>query len=164
MEYDSAKYIVVDQSTHNYGDVRVGATTRWFLEIQNQGDEMLDINSITIDDQNFYPETGIEYPLGIQVLGSNSVGVWFNPTQIINYSGVMIINSNDPVNSTLNIDVSGVGDDVDLSIGQGLWSYDINTGYDNSVKAITYINDVSGDGKYDVIIASEDDYIYKRVW
>ena len=156
--FDGPK-IVVDQSTHNYGDVRVGATTRWFLEIQNQGDEMLDINSITIDDQNFYPETGIEYPLGIQVLGSNSVGVWFNPTQIINYSGVMIINSNDPVNSTLNIDVSGVGDDVDLSIGQGLWSYDINTGYDNSVKAITYINDVSGDGKYDVIIASEDDYI-----
>jgi len=47
----------------------------------------------------------------------------------------------------------------DHPIGSVIWQYQISGGWDNSVKAISSISDVDGDGIDDVIACSEDDYI-----
>ena len=37
------------QNAHDYGAVRLNAQTRWFLDISNQGNQVLTIDDITID-------------------------------------------------------------------------------------------------------------------
>ncbi|MEA3503887.1 MAG: choice-of-anchor D domain-containing protein [Bacteroidota bacterium] len=155
----SGPKIVVSQESHNYGNVRINATTRWFLEIENHGDEILDINSVTIGDEHFFLDQATELPMGVQVLGSESIGIWFNPTELVEYFSVIIINNNDPENSVLNISVLGEGEFVDLSVGAVLWDYTIDAGYDNSAKAIININDVTGDNYQDIVVASEDNFV-----
>ena len=49
--------------------------------------------------------------------------------------------------------------DVPLPIGTPLWSYLIDVSFDNSPKAMAPIGDISGDGRPDVIVCSEDDFI-----
>ncbi|MFW5705777.1 MAG: choice-of-anchor D domain-containing protein, partial [Bacteroidota bacterium] len=45
-------------TSHDYGDVRLNAMTRWFLQVQNIGDELLTVSDITIDDPAFFVDAG----------------------------------------------------------------------------------------------------------
>ena len=55
--------------------------------------------------------------------------------------------------------LQGTGIGRDYPIGEIIWQYYITGGSDNSVKAITPIPDINGDGIDDVIVCSEDYYV-----
>ncbi len=151
--------IYVPETSHNYSSVRVNAYTRWFMEIQNVGDETLIIGSIYCNDTHFIVDYDVNFPINISVLDTTQIGIWFNPEEDITYNGTMFILSNDTDESPFEVILEGTGDDSDYSIGEVIWSYQISTSYDNSPKAIAPISDISGDNKDDVVICSEDNYI-----
>jgi len=145
-------------TNHNYGNVRKNALTRWFMQVQNQGDATLTIDAITSDNATFYKDENIVFPINIGIMQSLDIGVWFHPTDAIAYNGMLNIASND-LNSPAAVTLDGTGIDQDYNIGDELWYYNINTGYDNSPKAIQHVSDINGDSIDDVIICSEDNFI-----
>ena len=151
--------IFVPESTHNYGLVRLNALTRWFMEIENSGDETLIISSIYSDDDCFFVDQDVSFPINIGVLGSEMVGIWFSPDQPTSYSATISIESNSVDKSIYEVSVTGSSNDADYPIGYTLWNYMIDTSWDNSPKAIDYISDINGDGVDDVIVCSEDNFI-----
>jgi hypothetical protein len=152
-------YIHLTQSTHNYGLVRTNATTRWFMEIVNRGDELLIIDDIAVDDAHFYVGDSLTLPIQIGTLGSVDIPVWFQPEEDVPYSATLSVSSNDPVQDPADATLLGTGLLAQYPMGSELWSYDIDTSFDNSPKAMAAIPDVSGDGIADVIVCSEDDFV-----
>jgi len=151
--------IRISDTQHDFGSVRSGAFTRWFLFVESIGDESLTIESLTSNSGHFIIDEGIEFPLSISPLGAENFGIWFNPTVAGTYSGTVLVSSNDPQNPTSEVNLSGSGFDQDFATGDLFWEYNIDVGYDNSPKAIGAINDISGDGVNEVIVASEDNHI-----
>ncbi len=152
--------IYVPVTSHDYGLVRINAITRWFMEIQNIGDETLVIDSIYCDDTHFIVDYDVSFPINIGVLDTIQIGVWFNPEEAILYEGTLFIESNDPDNNPFEVTLEGTGDDSQYEIGETLWQYQITTSsYDNSPKAIAPIQDINADNISDVIICSEDNYV-----
>ncbi len=151
--------IVVAPSSINYGSVRMGAITGRYVEISNQGDEALEINELEFDITEYYVDDTVELPIIIPSTESYNLRIWFNPDDAISYNGACTIHSNDTVTPMVSVTLDGDGDDSSYPIGQQLWQYQINTGYDNSPKAIAPISDVTGDEVDDVIICSEDNFV-----
>jgi hypothetical protein len=107
----------------------------------------------------FIIDESVEFPISISTLNSVMVGIWFNPQEESNYGGKLSIESNDPNNNPYYVNIAGDGLLKNWLIGESLWNYYINVGFDNSPKAITPIADVTGDGIDDVIVCSEDYFI-----
>lgn len=156
---NSGPSLYVPYDIHDYGDVRVNAFTRWFLEIENIGDETLIVSNIIPNDDVFIIDESVVFPINIPTLDSVLVGIWFNPTTDANYGGKLSIENNDPANNPYFVNIEGTGIIKDYPIGDPLWHYNIITGYDQSPKAISPIQDITGDNVDDVIICSEDNYI-----
>ncbi|MBN3035816.1 MAG: choice-of-anchor D domain-containing protein [Bacteroidales bacterium] len=155
----SGPHINITTLSHDWGSVRMNAHTRWFLEILNDGSQMLEISDIQISDPHFYLDPGITFPIQVPVMVTHQVGIWFNPDQAVSYSGTAGIISNAPGQSPFDIALSGAGIDQDWPMGSLFWYYTITTSYDNSPKAMGPIPDITGDGVDDVIICSEDGYV-----
>jgi hypothetical protein len=156
--YDDA-YLEILDDDQNYGDVRVDATTRWFLEIRNLGDATLIINQITVDQQQYYVDQGISFPVNIQPLATAQFGIWFSPDSDLDYEATTSIVSNDAYENPNEVSLSGSGLRQDWPIGEVFWSYQLPYDFDISIKGIHKIKDVTGDGVNDVIVCSEDNYI-----
>jgi len=152
-------HIIVPVQSHNYGSIRMYATTRWYLEIQNDGSGQLEVTDITIDDPHFYLDENVSFPVNIGVLESAEIGIWFNPDDEITFDAVAEIFHNDITQGSIEVSLSGAGIEDDYPMGENLWNFNINTAYDNSPKAIASITDVSGDGVADVIVCSEDNFV-----
>lgn len=149
----------VPVANYNYGTIRKGATKMWKMEVQNTGNATLTINSLEVDDPNFYIEDNFSLPISLAPLGQAYFNIWFWPGEGIAYEATLSIFSNDPDNNPFLVGLTGAGQDGQYPIGTVLWQYYITTSYDNSPKAIHYIPDINGDGVADVIICSEDNYI-----
>lgn len=146
-------------TSHNYGVIREKASERWFLEIANHGDEMLEITGLELFHSDFYTMDVSEIPIDIPVLGDTEIGVWFHPQGLDAYSATMLVSSNDDDNSPVAVELNGEGEPAPENMGADLWHHYITEGYDNSVKAFAYIPDINEDGRYEIIAASEDNYI-----
>jgi PKD repeat protein len=153
----SGPHIEVNASTHNYGDIRLYAMTRWFLEITNNGNTLLEVSEINFNNEQFLIND-IEFPLSLGVLETEQVGIWFHPLETGSIEGTATIFHNDASQSELEISLQGESVDQEYPIGDPFWNYTINTSWDNSIKAITTISDISGDNVDDVIICSEDGF------
>ena len=151
--------IVVTPTNLNYGSIRVGALTGRYIEISNQGSGNLEITQFDFDDTQYILDDIVELPLIITPANEVDVRIWFNPQSTGVISATMTIHSNDPAALTTDIALSGTGDNTQYAIGSILWQYQINTGYDNSPKAIAPIEDINGDDMGDVIICSEDNFV-----
>lgn len=156
---NSGPSLFVPENVHDYGDIRVGAFTRWFLEIENIGDAPLIITEIVSNDEVFIIDESITFPITIQTLDSVLVGIWFNPQSDASYGGKLSIENNDPGNNPYYVNISGDGLLKNWVIGEELWYYDITESFDNSPKAIEPIPDITGDTVDDVIVCSEDNFI-----
>ena len=152
-------HINVPVQVHDFNNVRMNATTRWFLEIQNDGDAMLEVSGISISDEHFYLDGSVSFPISVGVLESANVGIWFHPGAATGYNAYAEISHNDLTQGNIFINLLGTGIDQEYEMGDVLWSYTITTSWDNSVKGIAPIQDVSGDGIRDVIACSEDDFV-----
>jgi hypothetical protein len=152
--------MVVDPASHDYGQVRNGAWTRWFMDILNNGSEPLIIDQITLTNTiNFDIDDGAEVPLEINTLETGRIGFWFHPMESTVYLDSATVSSNDPDSATLNVTLTGAGLDQLYPVGEPLWWYIIEDDIDASPKAITPIDDITGDKINDVIVCSEDDKI-----
>jgi len=147
-------------SNYSYGYVRVNAVTRWWMQIENLGDENLEIISIESTEPTIIIDANTSFPISISPLEVIEVGVWFSPPENITYQGVLTIQNSDPLNPSPEVTVGGTGlDPGGYPIGDQMWQHTINSGWDNSPKAIAPIADISGDGVGDVIICSEDNFV-----
>jgi hypothetical protein len=151
--------IDIEIAKHDFGQVRNGAHTRWFVDVTNQGEQQLVIENVTSDNELFYIDPDLELPMSLSTLESTQIGVWFNPQSVCSCSGQIDINSNDPNQNPLLLHVYGSGNDSEYPIGTALWSSQFTDDWDNSFKAIASISDMNGDGKSDLIACSEDNFI-----
>jgi len=151
--------INVPVTSYSYGYVRINAMTRWFMQIENIGDENLEISGIESNEPTISIDDNTEFPLSISPLEVIQVGVWFSPPTAITYQGMLEISSNDPLNPSVEVTVGGTGLETDYVIGSQVWMTTINSGWDNSPKAIAPIEDISGDGVGDVIVCTEDNFV-----
>ncbi|NIP44455.1 MAG: choice-of-anchor D domain-containing protein, partial [candidate division Zixibacteria bacterium] len=151
--------INLPQASHNYGPVRVGAYTRWFMTIENGGNDILTISNISSDEPAFTLSSDVTFPIDIAVLDEVQIGVWFHPDMDMAYTGNLTISSNDPDENPLTVPLDGSGSGTEWPIGDTLWEYVFTTGTDQSPKAILSIPDITGDGVADVVVATEDYFI-----
>ena len=151
--------IIVTQTSHDYGTIRMNAYKRWFLELHNIGDEVLSIESISSSSANFIIDESFAFPIEITTLDSALIGIWFNPDEGIYFNGEVNIVCNDPAHGNIMVDLEGEGNDQTWPMGEILWYYNINSSWDNTPKAISAIPDITGDGVDDVVTCSEDNYI-----
>ncbi len=145
-------------TAHNYGVIREKASERWTLEIENQGDEILEISSAELSEEEFY-FNDVEFPIEIPVLGTGVLPFWFLPQEVNAYEDDVILTTNDPLNSTTSIQLEGSGEPAPEEMGAELWYHSITEGYDNTPVAFEYLPDLNNDGKYEVVVGSEDNYI-----
>ncbi len=151
--------IDVSSSAHDYGAVRAGAHTRWFLRIENRGNQLLTIDDLAVNSARFYVDAAAAPPIDLAPLETLDVGVWFNPIADAAYAATLDVHSNDPAQDPASVSLEGAGDAGPRPIGAVLWSYTIDNGFDNTPKAMASIPDISGDGVADVIVCSEDNFI-----
>ncbi len=151
--------IQIAESSHDYGNIRMNAFTRWFLNIKNYGDQTLVISAITSDDSAYIVDASVSFPINIATLDSVLIGVWFHPTAAEGYHGSLSIINNDSAHSPSVVSLDGVGILQNYPIGQSLWSYLINDNYDNSPKAILPLQDITGDTISEVVVGSDDNHI-----
>ncbi|MBU2651545.1 MAG: choice-of-anchor D domain-containing protein [Bacteroidetes bacterium] len=151
--------IVITQSTHDYGLVRMNAYTRWFLEIKNIGSESLSITEINSSIPEFIVEQETVFPIELLPLETAEIGIWFHPVQGSYYNGELEIVNNDLAHNPTMVFLEGEGNDAQWPIGEALWYYYIDESFDNSPKAIHPVKDITGDGVDEVVVCSEDNNI-----
>jgi hypothetical protein len=157
---NSGPYLYLETDSIGFGEVRVGAYTRWELEVQNKGDQTLEITDISSADPDyFFPDDRDTLPISLEPLESTQLGIWFAPGDETDYATTLSITSNHTGQNPYAFSATGSGLLKDWPIGEVFWEYQIVDLIDGSPKSINQIPDVTGDGVDDVIIASEDDYI-----
>ncbi len=152
-------HINITDTTHNWGDRRKGAYSRWKLPVNNNGSQNLVITGLTSSDAAFTVDPSVILPVTLLPLQTVELGLWFHPTAGNSYTGTMSIASNATGQNPFIIHLEGAGVDTVYPVGTPLWTYVITTGFDNSPKGIRPIQDITGDGVDDVVVASEDNYV-----
>ncbi|MEQ8924275.1 MAG: S8 family serine peptidase [Fulvivirga sp.] len=98
--------IQIDENNLNFGELFVGATKRDSVLISNVGTDELTFSSISNSISEFDLTIG---DLNIPAGGSEYIYVEFTPSSAINYSDEIILNSNDPDESSVIISLEGIG-------------------------------------------------------
>jgi len=151
--------ISLTEGSHDWGTTRINSYSRWLLTVENHGDAVLTISDVSSDDGHFIVDKDLILPIDIGVLSSGQIGIWFQPETDIQYVSSIRISSNDPDSDPVEVPVNGIGLDKSWPMGDTLWQFLIDVSYDNSPKAIAYIEDMTEDGFPEVIVCSEDDYV-----
>ena len=157
----TAPYLIFSPPSLTYGNKRVNSTSYIELELRNGGSETLQIDSMVLGNDNFYFENA-ETPITINALTSAYVRVWFNPSMTISYTDSITVYSNaSNGRSILFVSLSGAGINVNPELGNIFWQTVVppNPGtsfQDLQVRAMIGLNDISGDGKNDLIVCSRN--------
>ena len=155
----SGPVIYLPENSHDFGEVRIGATTRWLLEIKNLGDEALIVDTAYFSENNgFYFEGSLVFPLEILPLDSLNFAIWFQPGSEGEYFSTLKIANNDTGQDTTEVALSGSGLTKNWEIGEEFWVYSANSGDSNSIRSIISTNDISGDGIADVVVATRNGF------
>lgn len=156
----TAPYLLSNPAVINFGTKRVISTSYIELNLINGGSAPLQIDSITLNSEYFYFEF-LNTPTTIAPLSSDLVRVWFNPDLPKDYTDSVTIYSNASNGSVIHISVSGSAETPDPELGNIYWQTAVppnpGTSYqDLQVRAMIELNDVSGDGKNDLIVCSRN--------
>ncbi len=101
-----APEIEVLPASLSFGSVTVSASSQKTFTIRNIGTALLNVNSITSPDGfTVHPSTGFT----VSENGNRIVTVTFSPTAVKSYSGNITINSDDPDEPQVTVNVSGIG-------------------------------------------------------
>ncbi|MFN3820765.1 MAG: choice-of-anchor D domain-containing protein, partial [bacterium] len=101
--------IVLSENAHDFGDVEIGQVETWSLTIRNRGDGALVISRMVIEGNEAFIGDFGEMPITIMPGGAYSVEISFRPEEEREHSAQMIIESNDPDNEELRVNLSGRG-------------------------------------------------------
>jgi hypothetical protein len=157
----SGPVIFLPETNHNFGPVRTYATTRWFLEIQNLGDETIVIDTAYFSvNAQYYFDQSIVFPLEISPSDSLLMGIWFQPNGEDEYFSFLEIINNDQSHDTVEVELSGAGITKIWEMGEEFWAFSGIPENDNSIRSILSTSDISDDGIDDMAVASAGDLIY----
>jgi len=98
--------IHVPVTSHDYGTVTVGNSSTWNCQVQNTGSANLVINSVTIPGGQPISTTFVT-PATITPGNSVNIPLTYTPTTGGALNTLVSINSNDPVNPTVNVTLTG---------------------------------------------------------
>ena len=152
-------HITLPYSSHDWGDRRAGAYSRWQLPITNDGDALLTISALNMSNPNFFVDESVVLPMTVMSTGTGYIPIWFHPEAGTDYDGTLTIVSDATGQTSLDVDLEGSGIETDYPIGTLLWNFQITGSYDNSPKAIMPIQDITGDDVDDVLVGSEDNFV-----
>ncbi|MBL1213042.1 MAG: choice-of-anchor D domain-containing protein [Ignavibacteriae bacterium] len=157
--------IALSTYSYDFGEVWVASdgVAKFDLEIANQGNVDLDISDMNLS----LPEYAFEsvlFPYSIAANDTLTIEVRFTPSGAGLFADTLKIYSNDPANSIEKLALEGTGFNGDYSYGYMFWNYTIPdnpaTGFqDKTLEALRPINDITGDGVSEIIVASENYYI-----
>jgi len=146
----------------NYGLRRVGSNSPMTMTIQNLGAEALSITAINNDNPEFYLDP-VTLPVTVDSLGNTSFRVWFQPSSGVAFTDTLKITSNavSSLAAVTNVLLTGTGDPTGVPIGQPLWSFTVpdhpsGSNFGRLVKGVRAIDDITGDGKADVVVSTEN--------
>jgi hypothetical protein len=146
-------------SSYNFGTKRVGSTNFWWMKIENLSSQPINIFSWSTSIPDFYLEPNV-FPLTLPANSSRYVRVWFNPKSSGLISDTLKILNNSSNAPEAKIFLSGIGEIQNLTLGQPIWTHTMpNHPISNTfrtVKGVRAINDITGDGKADVIVCTEN--------
>ncbi|MEJ5305046.1 MAG: FG-GAP-like repeat-containing protein [Ignavibacteria bacterium] len=145
--------------SYNFGTKRVGSTNFWWMKIENLSNQPINIFSWNTSIPDFYLEPDI-FPLNLPANSFKYVRVWFNPRSSGLISDTLRIINNSTNAPEAKIFLTGTGEIQNLSLAQPLWTHTmpnhpISNTY-RTIKGIRAINDITGDGKSDVIVCTEN--------
>jgi Protein of unknown function (DUF1573)/Abnormal spindle-like microcephaly-assoc'd, ASPM-SPD-2-Hydin len=104
----SQPQLVVNPTVMNFGNVSTGLKTTNNLVLTNTGSTNLTISLLALTGADF-SISGITTPATLTAGQSAQLAVSFSPAASGSSSGSLLITSNDPVNPTLNVTLSGTG-------------------------------------------------------
>lgn len=127
------------------------------LTIENAGGDPLTIREIRFSDNSFLTG-GIEFPHTFSTPGAYKIPIFFRPTNRGQIRATGTIVSDDPDSPEINFSLSGQAQLYSYPGGTPLWNITVGDAQIAlpRVRAIQPIDDVSGDGLADVIVASND--------
>lgn len=143
----------------SFGARRVGSSSNWTLTLQNLGGGQIIITSLDIGQVGFSLDS-VALPLTIDSLQRRSLRVWFRPSAAGAVADTLRITSNASNGPVTPVWLAGSGDAAAVPIAQPFWQYTVpnhpvsNT--DRLVKAVRAINDITGDGKPDIIVSTSN--------
>lgn len=142
-----------------FGARRVNSSNSWKFTVQNQGGGQLIIPSLTLSRPEYRLDS-VSLPIVLDSLARTTIRVWFEPGTTGSIPDTLRIPSNASNGPVTNIALSGTGDATPVPIAQPLWQYTVpnhpisNT--DRLVKAVRAMNDITGDGKPEIIVSTSN--------
>ncbi len=151
-------FLTSDMSLVDFETIRTTASKKQHIILQNYGDAALQIEAIDLESPHFYVDFDFQLPITISPLGMLDVVVWFFPQTEGNQNTMLSILNNGNQNEFI-IDLEGIAETREYAIGEQLWSYQVPESSDRSPKAMASISDITGDGKADLVVCTEDNYV-----
>lgn len=144
---------------YDFGAKRVGSTYFWWMKIENQSSQPISISSWSTSKSDFYLEENV-FPTTIPPESFKYVRVWFKPQSASLITDTLRIFNNSSNAPEAKVFLSGFGEIQNITLGQSFWTHTIpNHPVSNTfrtVKGLRAINDITGDGKADVIVCTEN--------
>lgn len=133
--------IQVNPASYDYGYVATDSIASFALTVTNAGDGTLTIDSAFAANPVFYLAT-LSFPFDIAAGGDTSFNVYFDPDTNIGYASQLLIISNDPVNETTYVALSGRGVYPEATLDPEATSHDFGGIRVNCVKdwGLTIVN------------------------
>lgn len=158
----SGATIGLSVSSANFNTRRVGSLSGYTFDITNQGTAPLTINSVSFGTTKFrWDNTNAVFPITIDTQRTRTFRIWFNPDAAGSFSDSAVFSTNAVNNASAKILLSGTGQVVTPVLGTIMWESNIpdnpnTTADDFQPKSMKEIGDVNGDGKHDLICATEN--------
>lgn len=166
MSFTSSAYsssnIKLSAESFSFSTRRVNSLSGFTFSVSNPGNEPLIINSITCSTQRFRLDNiNVTFPIVIQPLQSRTLRIWFAPNSAGIFNDAAVISSNADNARISKITLSGSAQVTSTTLGDIFWAGNtpdnpLTSYQDYQPKSIKRIGDVNGDGKNDVVVASEN--------
>jgi len=95
--------------SHNFGNVTIGNSETWEMNIFNEGTGDLIIEDITFTEGNEAFSVDVEFPFTIEPETFTPVTVTFAPEEIAIFEKTLTVHSNDPQNLQVEVAIAGNG-------------------------------------------------------
>lgn len=153
--------LATSAASHDFGQVWLPneGLASWTLGIANRGIQILELQAAILNDPAFWVDTH-ELPASIAPDDTLELTVWFRPDEVLVYRDTLLLGSNDPATPS-EVSLVGAGLAGPFGLGTTFWTYQVpdnpvTSFQEYRVEALKSIDDVTGDGLDDVVIASEN--------